>query len=107
MGGISLWLRLYLPLAKGTVTVTSINGGPDVAAISTISVGVVDASRVSVRVVDTVAVDQGGIGLRLRLCLPLAKGTVTVTSINGGPDVAAISTISIGVVDASRVGVRV
>merc|ERR1712224_516038 len=102
-GGISLGLSLGLPL-EDTVSIATIDSGLDVAAIG---VGAVHAG-VSVGVVETTAVDQSGIGLGLRLGLPLEE-TVSIAAVDSGLDVAAIGVgavhagVGVGVVEPSSV----
>merc|ERR1712224_262481 len=102
-GGISLGLRLGLPLEE-TVSLAAVDSGLDVAAIG---VGAVHAG-VSVGVVETTAVDQSGIGLGLRLGLPLEE-TVSIAAVDSGLDVAAIGVgavhagVGVGVVEPSSV----
>merc|ERR1719229_524530 len=64
---------------------------PDVAAIR---VGPVDAG-VSVGAVETVAVEEGGISLRLGLGLPLEDTSISIATIDSRLDVAAISAIGV------------
>merc|ERR1712141_267382 len=93
-GGISLGLSLGIPLEYTAISIATIDSGLDVAAISAIGVRAVHTG-VGVETVETTAVEEGGIGLRLRLSLPLEDAAISIATIDSGLHVAAISAIGV------------
>merc|ERR1712224_345020 len=103
--GVSLRLRLGLPLEDTSISIATIDSRLDVAAISAIGVRAVHTG-VGVGTVETSAVEEGGISLGLSLGLPL-EDTVSIATIDSGLDVAAIGVgavhagVSVGVVETT------